>query len=68
MSITWGAPGTAKSRVLSEMMLCPFNKTDGCMVGNAAANVAVDALLRKVAEGYRSRHPEGDMSIVRIYS
>lgn len=30
------------------------------MVGTAVANVAVDALLRKVVEGYRSHHPEGE--------
>lgn len=38
------------------------------MVGSAVANVAVDALLRKVVEGYRSRYPEGVVPIARVYS
>ena len=49
-------------------MLWLLENTDECMVGTAAANVAVDALLRKVVEGYRSRHPEGNISLVRVYS
>lgn len=68
ISVTWGAPGTGKSRVLSEAMLWLFENTNECMVGTAVANVAVDALLRKVVEGYRSRHPEGDLPIARVYS
>lgn len=68
ISVTWGAPGTGKSRVLSEAMLWLLENTDECMVGTAVANVAVDALLRKVVEGYRSRHPEGDIPIARVYS
>ena len=68
ISVTWGAPGTGKSRVLSEAMLWLLENTDECMVGLAEANVAVDALLGKVVEGYRSRHPHGDIPIARVYS
>lgn len=68
ISVTWGAPGTGKSRVLSEAMLWLLENTDECMVGSAVANVAVDALLRKVVEGYRSRYPEGVVPIARVYS
>ena len=32
------------------------------------ANVAVDALLRKVVEEYRSIHPQGDILIARVFS
>ena len=68
ISITWGAPGTGKSRVLSEAMLWLLDNTEERMVGTAVANVAVDALLRKVTEGYRSRHPQGGMPIARVFS
>ena len=68
ISVTWGAPGTGKSRVLSEAMLWLLENTDECMVGIAEANVAVDALLGKVVEEYRSRHRHGDIPIARIYS
>lgn len=68
ISVTWGPPGTGKSRVLGEAMLWLLENTTECMVGTAVANVAVDALLRKVVEGYRSRHPKGDIPIARVYS
>ena len=63
-----GVSGTGKSHVLSETMLWLLENTDECMVGTTVANIAVDTLLRKIVEGYRLRHPEGDIPIVRVYS
>ena len=37
-------------------------------MGTATANVVVDALLREVVKGYRSRHLEGKIFIIQIYS
>ena len=51
-----GRSRIGKSRILSETLLCLLDNTEQCMVGTAVANVAVDALLRKVAEGYWVRH------------
>lgn len=65
--VTWGAPGTGKSRVLSEAMLWLLENTEEYMVGTAVANVVVNALLRKVVDVYRSRHLEGDIPIARVY-
>ena len=68
ISVTWGAPCTGKSRVLSEAMLWLLENTNDCMVGMAETNVAVDALLGKVVEGYRSRHLQSEIPIARVYS
>ncbi|KAM0803554.1 P-loop containing nucleoside triphosphate hydrolase protein [Usnea florida] len=68
ISVTWGAPGTGKSQVLSQAMLWLLENTDECMVATAVANVAVDALLGKVVGGYRSLHPQAEIPIARVYS
>ena len=68
ISVTWGAPGTGKSRVLSETILFLLDNTEERIVATAGANVAVDPLLRKVLEGYRSRHPSDRIPIIRVYS
>ena len=52
ISVTWGAPGTGKSKVLSEAILWLLDNTEECMVGTAVANVAVDALLQKVCTAF----------------